>query len=552
MINENKFRFLLREKIIYLVLILHCTLNLDNCMSQVTQEWVARYHGLGNGSDLAKSIVVDVSGNVYVTGNSYVNGYDYATIKYNSSGVQQWVAIYNGTGNGSDNATSLAVDSSGNVYVTGLSDGIGTSSDYATIKYNSFGDSIWVRRYNGPGNGNDWAFSLAVDGSGNVYVSGGNFVNGLNYDYATVKYDSSGVQQWTSRYGGSGNQFDAVYSLAVDVSGNVYVTGESFGGGTGHDYATIKYNSSGDSLWVRRYIGIGNGDDAAMSLVIDDFGNVFVSGSSEGGGTGLDYATIKYNSSGVQQWVTRYNAPGNDEDRFFSLAVDSFGNAFVTGYSGILGSDYATVKYNSSGVQQWVAIYNGTGNGDDGAQSLAVDGSGNVYVTGSSGGGGTDLDYATIKYNSFGDLIWVRRYNGPGNALDGASSIAIDGSNNVYVTGTSTGSGTGEDYATIKYSQLVSITPVSNQIPGAFKLEQNYPNPFNPSTKINYSIPNTQYTILKVYDVLGNEVATLVNEKQNAGSYEIEFEGSNLSSGIYYYKLLTDNFSDTKKMILIR
>ncbi|MEO6694316.1 MAG: T9SS type A sorting domain-containing protein [Ignavibacteria bacterium] len=105
----------------------------------------------------------------------------------------------------------------------------------------------------------------------------------------------------------------------------------------------------------------------------------------------------------------------------------------------------------------------------------------------------------------------------------------------------------------ISYLDLpVGISNNNTETPSDFKLEQNYPNPFNPSTKINYSILNTQYTILRVYDALGNEVAQLVNQKQNAGSYEVEFDGRNLPSGIYFYKLSAENFSDTKRMILLK
>ena len=118
---------------------------------------------------------------MYVTGMSYGSGtaYDYATIKYNSSGDTMWVRRYNGPGNSDDEATAIAVDGSGNVYVTGYSDGSGTCYDYATIKYNSSGDTMWVRRYNGPGNSNDEANAIAVDGSGNVYVTGYSMVQAL-------------------------------------------------------------------------------------------------------------------------------------------------------------------------------------------------------------------------------------------------------------------------------------------------------------------------------------------------------------------------------------
>ncbi|MBK8550011.1 MAG: SBBP repeat-containing protein [Ignavibacteria bacterium] len=182
----------------------------------------------------------------------------------------------------------------------------------------------WAARYNGAVNGADNAASVVVDGSGNVYVTGSTTGNVTSNDYATIKYNSAGIQQWAAIYNGpTGTGFDAASSIAVDGTGNVYVTGTSFGSGGHHDYATIKYNSSGDSLWVRRYNGPpGNSGDEATTISVDGSGNVYVSGSSPGTGTSNDYATIKYNSSGVEQWVSRYNGPGNSIDKVFSMALD--------------------------------------------------------------------------------------------------------------------------------------------------------------------------------------------------------------------------------------
>jgi hypothetical protein len=100
-----------------------------------------------------------------------------------------------------------------------------------------------------------------------------------------------------------------------------------------------------------------------------------------------------------------------------------------------------------------------------------------------------------------------------------------------------------------KYSNTVK-TENANFL--KFELNQNYPNPFNPSTKIRYSIPQTSFVILQVYDILGNELATLVKEEKTIGNYEVEFDGSKLSSGIYFYRLQTDKFSGIKKLILMK
>jgi Beta-propeller repeat len=270
--------------------------------------------------------------------------------------------------------------------------------------------------------------AIATDTLGNVYVTGTSFGSGTARDYATVKYNSSGTQQWVARYNGPASTDDIAYAIAVDGSGNVYVTGSSGGSGTGLDYATVKYNSSGVQQWVARYNGPASTDDIAYAIAVDGSGNVYVTGSSGGSGTGLDYATVKYNSSGTQQWASRYNGPASGDDIAYAVAVDSSGNVYVTGSS--LGSgtslDYATVKYNSSGTQQWASRYNGPASSDDKAHALVIDGSSNVYVTGSSLGSGTSLDYATVKYNSSGAQQWASRYNGPANSDDVADVLNID------------------------------------------------------------------------------------------------------------------------------
>ncbi|KXK41550.1 MAG: PKD repeat protein, partial [Chlorobi bacterium OLB5] len=476
----------IRTKIL-LFLIIVFSLQATDVTSQVTQEWVQRYHGPMNGSDAGNSITVDKAGNVYLTGSTTnVLGTDIITIKYNSSGLMLWLNIYNGPGNNVDRGAAIKVDNAGNAYVTGVSRGSSTRFDYVTIKYDSSGVLKWVQRFDGPTSMDDFPSDLAIDNSGNVYVTGWCSAGTSFDDYATVKYNSEGVLQWIQRYNGNGNNEDIARSIGVDVSGNLYVSGSSAGTNTGYDYATIKYNSAGDSLWVRRYNGPLNGEDNVSSLATDNSGNVYITGRSAGSNgidTTFDIATIKYNTAGEFQWVQRYNGPANGHEEASGIAVDNLGYVLVTG-SGkglVAESDYITIKYSSSaGTQQWVQRYYGIGYGGvNGAKSITTDRYGNIYVTGESSGESpvNQYDYATIKYNPAGVTQWIKRYNGPANGIDWAHSLVVDSAGNVYVTGESMGMDSGMDIATVKYSQTIGIQIISTEIPVQYILTQNYPNP---------------------------------------------------------------------------
>lgn len=534
----------------------------DSIFAQVNQEWVSIFNGPSNRADEPTAMVIDADGNVYVTGSastiSFLGASDFATIKYNSSGVLQWVAYYNGpvsADSSRDVANSIAIDNSGNVYVTGTSYGGATNYDYVTIKYNSNGIQRWAVRYNSLNNNYDEAVGIAADNSGNVYVTGSSPGNGSVSEFTTIKYDSSGAQQWLSGYIAAGDMSSRPTSIKTDGTGNLFITGSSNHLGSGDNYATVKYNSSGVLQWAVQYFGASTFQDNANSMAIDNSGNIYVTGASWGVSSNLDYATIKYNANGAQQWVKRYNGSGNSTDIAKSIAVDTLGNVFVTGFSLGAGTsyDYATIKYNSSGDSLWVKRYDygPGGNRDDRAFALALDRAGNAYVTGWSSSSSFN-DYATIKYSSTGNQVWLQRYNGVGNNDDNAIAIASDNSGNVIITGSSWSDSNYTDYATIKYSQLVNVNQISNSIPKNYFLYQNYPNPFNPVTVISYQLEVNSNTSLKIYDVLGNEVKTLINEKQNAGIYSIDWNASSFPSGIYYYKIITEKFSDTKKMCLIK
>jgi len=417
----------------------------------------------GIAADAISAMTTDGSGNLVVAGNSLG---DYYTAKYAAAdGTLLWGKRYNGPANGNDGATSVAVDSGGNVIVTGFSkigiddDDLIYARDYYTAKYAAAnGALLWEKRYDGPVGGDDFAEAVAMDSSGNVVVTG--FSDGVasGYDCYTAKYAAAnGSLLWEKRYNGPANRWDFGYAVAMDASGNAVVTGTSASGSgefgeSVYDYYTAKYAAAdGALLWEKRYDGTASVNDIATAVVVDSNGNVVVTGFSDGIGSGKDFYTAKYAvANGALLWEKRYNGPGsgtnNLDDRPNSLVVDADGNVMVTGFSPVGNNlDNYAVKYGAAtGAVLWERR---TINSIRGA---VMDGSGNVIVTGI---GYAAFDFVTAKYGAAdGAVLWEKNYNGPSNRPDAARALAVDASGNVAVTGSSYSYESGEDYYTAKYA----------------------------------------------------------------------------------------------------
>jgi len=387
--------------------------NTDGTVSVVAQVgspyWIAT---LGTGSyDLGYGIAVDSSDNVYITGytdSAGAGGYDILVAKYNSSGTIQWQRTLGGSG--TDAASGIAVDSSGNVYVTGTT----FSPDTVVIaKYDNSGTLQWQRTLGG--SGNHKGFAVAVDNSGNVYITGYHYITGGG-QVLIVKYNSSGTLQWQRIVsGGTDNQGK---DIKVDSSGNIYIVGYTRTSSTYHDLLVMKFDSSASILWQRSITTTSNQDDQGYGLAIDDSGNVYITGQASD--PNIKCFTAKFNSSGTIQWQRTLDGSTN-HDRGTGIAVDSSGNVYIAGFGAwTSGKSYEILiaKYNSSGTLQYQRTLGGSGNTYEGSENMVIDSSGNLYIIGwqQSSGDGIYI----IKLPSDGSA--TGSYNTPAYTLTYASS----------------------------------------------------------------------------------------------------------------------------------
>jgi len=510
--------------------------------SQPIEEWVNRYNSPANVNDNGKYVAVDNSGNVYVTGNT---GNDITTIKYSSAGAELWTKTYSTSPD--NEVIGIVVDGLGNIIIAG--NDFQTNTDMMVFKYDQSGNLLWLQHYSGSAHAaHDIAQTLVCDANNNVYISGTSEKDSPGqYELVTIKYSSSGVLQWV-------NKTDAtqpfVSDMKLDLLGNIYICGALSASNT--DAFLAKISASGTLLFMQTYdYTLAAGWDNFQAMAINEAGtDIYVTGSSWGGTTtGTDFVTIKYKTSGVSQWVQRYNGLVSGSDEPYSIVIDKSGNVYSAGvsYGGVTANkDVAIAKYSSSGTPIGYQRYS-VGSNVEEAYNIRIDANQNLYLAGYNNG-----DVLILKFNSALILQWSKMYNSPANGNDATSDMILDNSGNLYITGYSMGIGTNYDYLTIKYSQVVGITQNSNEVPEAYTLHQNYPNPFNPSTNIKFDIPKDSDVKIAVYDMLGKEVKILVEEHKQAGSYELNFDASKLSSGMYFYKLTAGSFTGIKKMILIK
>ncbi len=536
----------------------------------------ATYYG-GGSNDEGNGIATDVGGNILVTGQTYSSNaiatvgayqtlhggdYDAFIVKFNSNGIRQWATYYGGSND--DRGFGIAADAIGNIIITGFT------------KSNN---------------------TIATLGAHQTTFGGGN-----NYDAFIAKFDTNGVRQWATYYGGSSN--DQGFGIAADTIGNIIITGftqssnaiatlgahqTTFGGGIYSDAFIAKFNTNGLRQWATYYGG--SSDETGNGIITDANGNIVITGDTKssnamatvgahqttfGGGFGPDAFIAKFNATGVRQWATYYG--GNDDDWGYGITKDANGNILITGgtYSNNAIStvgihqqnrsgtnDAYVAKFNTNGVRQWASYYGGS-DGENGL-GIATDASGNIIITGKTtssngmstiganqttfGGGSFQGDAFIAKFNSNGIRQWASYYGGSSDDI--GNDIATDSSGNIIITGKTSSANaiatTGAHRTIFGGAFIAKFSPT-----GILPVKLIAFNAALDSKKVNCTwetaseINNDYFTIERSTD--GNHFESIgrVKGKGNTNTNtRYSFTDNNPFAGISYYRLKQTDFDDT-------
>ena len=495
-------------------------------------------------SEGARKIALDGAGKVIVAGYCNINLPDsnrFIVAKFEQNLDPVWQMRCGSKGSGDPNTPfDMKVDINSNIVITGQND-----NNYAVFKVNPDGTLSWNKFYHYSA---DMPRAIDLDNNGNIYVTGQSGTPGLPFTYSivTIKYDPAGNEQWIRNYNG-GNAPDGYtgYNIEVDNSGNAYVTGNTY---SASNIATVKYNTNGSLQWARLFNGLSsNSADLAISVGVDENGNVYTTGNSNSNNftTGNDIAIIKY--SPVSVFTNEFTKSGltktigDLQNTYDTITVDYTSPATYYVYDVNLKID-SVLHSNDSDLEFYLihngitdtVIYQAGGSGDNFIGTLLNDSSANPISGGTAPFTGSfrPTKELSVFNNSNVNGSWILKiYDRASGNTGTLKAWSLN-----FVIGTNP----------------IGLQNISTENPTIFELSQNYPNPFNPVTNIKFQIPEAGFVKLSVYNILGREVVTLLNNKLDAGSYNYDWNASNYSCGVYFYKLEMNEFSAVKKMILVK
>jgi hypothetical protein len=514
-----------------------------------TMVWQSFLNGNMTGEDEARGILLDSIGNVYVTGTCYENfsGGNFTTVKYNSSGGQQWVDHFAQVQTGFTNdGLKIIQDRWNNFYAVGTM--AINNGDLGIIKYNSTG-RLWAHNYEPYWFGSDIDFGkdIAIDTSGNLYaLAQMTSLSGELFDVMVLKTDSAGTEIYKDNYSSaSGDDWPA--SIAVTPDGNMFALASCFDfwGSATYDITTLNYIGPTEN-WVTFYNGPGNDFDYGTSIRTDNNGNLIACGSA-GSSTGNDMALMKLNSSGSLLWSYVYGGLANGNDTAVSSLWLPNGYAVVTGrckefYNSNIVDAIVTILVDS-GTVIWTRKYYGSTNTGAVPLNMITDTAGNIFICGYEILSDNSRNGCIIEYDMNGNFQWNISYDSGLSLDDKFYCMTINNNGNIFAAGQSFASANESRYVTVKYGNLPTSLDENFSKPEVITL---YPNPVgqgNPLEIIsNGKRLDAEYIL---YDISGRKID---NGMVQNGTFKFSGE---LNSGVYIISLKHEKQNVFKKFMIL-
>lgn len=478
----------------------------------------------------------------------------YITVKYAPDGTEAWSRIYEGLSgrNQGNSASAVAVDASGNVYVTGYSM-IGDSTDAiyvdaATLKYNPEGDLLWEHRFRGSG-GNVQPAAIVLDSRGFLYVTGATWING-GFDVFLLKYDLNGNLIWSRTRGTSNQQWDAAFTMALAANGDVVLGGYKQPGlFQDVDVYILRYGPDGSFRWDWTVYGVADVEEV-IDLTVDGDGNTYALAQYAPPGNYISLLTVKLDPSGALLWSDIYTGQSTgDYGAGIELAPD--GSVFAAGAAWENGSQngMTLIKYTPDGQRLWSRSQRG-GYYSAECNDLAVDADGSAYMSGFAFNENGLEDYITAKYDGSGNLVWTAAWSAPEGRSDIGYLVRVGTDGQVYVVGDSwRGFANYYDITSVVYSQNDATGIEAPAAPNPAELSGRdvvrlaaRPNPTRGETILELYQPRPGDVSLNIYDAAGRLVRRLFKAQAAAGSHYLTWDGRNergesAPSGVYLIRL---------------
>ncbi len=510
----------------------------------------------GSNTDISYSVQQTGDGGYIVAGYSLsfgVGSRDVLLIRTDVNGNTLWTKTYGGSN--TDYALTVRQTTDGGFIIGAHSESFGAGShDVYLIKSDPSGEIIWSKVYGG--GSADGAYSIQQTKDGGYIISAHTSSFGAGqHDIYLIKTDGNGDTLWTKTYGGSGGDFLRSVHQTSD-SGYILVAETlSFGVGQ-YDIYLVKTDERGNILWAKTYGG--GSSDYGYSVTQTTDGGYIVAGYTKSFGAGMsDVLLVKTDANGDISWAKTYG--GSSSDYGYSVTQTSDGGYIVAGYTesyGLAGDVYL-VKTDSDGNHQWSRTFGGSGK--DLSWSVQQSADGGFIITGyTTSFGSGNQDVYLIKTDELGISGCNESTVG---TITGDAAIIVNSTQTLIASGAfidsaatiTTGSVTVDSILCSNFpTNMNRSSDEHNPHIGRTVLFKNYPNPFNTRTTIYYSLPKSGRVQFSIYDLTGYEVARLIDGEQSAGYRQVTWDASNVSSGIYFYRLQAGDFVQTHKMLLLK